>query len=150
MLTVRSCLPLSFAIIATLAVPVSEAQVGGMRGGPAINPNYAMGSWKVTAAGPSPDASVSALVKNDPSYMGAMMSVTTGTVSWDTSKTNQKGTYDTCTHPSFGPTRGAHGFYAITCDGKPWGFGASFRMVDQNTMLLKWYDGGVLTLTRQH
>jgi hypothetical protein len=144
-----SGLSASFVMIVGLAMPVHGAQLASRTNGLAINPAYAIGKWTVTKVGTPPDAVVAALVDNDPSYMGAILSFSADAITWDASKTNKKGTYDNCSNPGYGPSRDGQGFYAIKCGNDVWGFGVTFKVVNQNTMLLKWYDNGILTLTRQ-
>jgi len=144
-----SCSPASFVMIVALAMPAHAAQLASRTNGLAINPAYAIGKWSVTKVGTSPEARVSALLDNDPSYMGAILSFSTAAITWDTRRTNKKGTYDNCSNPGYGPSRDGQGFYAIKCGNNVWGFGVTFKVVNQNRMLLKWYDDGILTLVRQ-
>lgn len=106
----------------------------------------ALGAWTVTGVASDPSMPVTAVGDGDPAYLGAKLTVSRDRIGWDTAATNGSGTYDDCAGPRF--AAGASGV-AVTCGGAPWGPpGAGLVPVSANELRLTWFDGGILTLTR--
>lgn len=106
----------------------------------------ALGTWTVTGVRNDPSMQVTALVDDDPSYMGAKLSVSAGAITWNVDATNGQGTYDACAGPRFAA---AEGGLAVTCEGSAWGPEPTILTpVSADRLELGWWDGGILTLTR--
>ncbi|MBP7242494.1 MAG: ABC transporter permease [Amaricoccus sp.] len=105
----------------------------------------ALGTWTVTKVETDPSMPVTAVAPDDPSYLGAVLSVTSARIAWNAGKSNGRGTYDDCVAPRF--TGGRDGI-AVTCAGTAWGPGAVLTPVTGDKLRLDWYDGAVLILTR--
>jgi hypothetical protein len=106
----------------------------------------AVGTWTVTGVRNDPSMTITALVDDDPSYMGAKLSVASSGITWMTGATNGEGTYDDCAAPRFAPSGGA---IAVVCAGAPWGPpDAVLKPLGHDRLELTWYDGGILALTR--
>jgi len=106
------------------------------------------GVWKVTKVSIDPSATVSALLDNDPSYFGATVTFAGNAITWNTDHTNGKGTYDSCNKPNYSISPHTSGLYVVKCSNNASGIDATVKMVNYNTLILNWYDGGILTLTR--
>jgi hypothetical protein len=106
----------------------------------------AVGSWTVTGVRNDPSMTITALVDDDPAYMGARLTVAANAITWAAGTSNGGGTFDDCAAPRFAASGGA---IAVTCAGVPWGPpDAVLKPLAQNRLELTWYDGGILTLTR--
>lgn len=108
-----------------------------------------LGNWTVTAVGVE-DGGVQALVVDDPAYMGAQVSFRDDAITWtkgtDTRPVDP--TIDDCSGvPTLAPVEES---YQVTCGDIAWGpgDGALLTPVDADNIQLHWYDGGILTLTR--
>jgi hypothetical protein len=106
------------------------------------------GAWTVTKVRTDPNLKVAALLDDDPAYMGAIVTFAGDAITWNSAKTNGKGTYDACKHPSYAMSADNPGFYAVKCDGDTSGFEMTVKPVNADTLIVNWYDGGILTLTR--
>jgi hypothetical protein len=115
--------------------PFSAAQVAGV--------------WKVTKVRTDPKSAVAALLDDDPSYVNATVAFSPDAMTWNSSKTNGKGNYDNCKAPTYAASSDTPGAYAITCSGDSSEFHPTVKPVSRDTLILNWYDGGILTLTRQ-
>ncbi len=111
----------------------------------AAEPVSATGRWTVTAVTNRPDMTVTALVDDDPAYLGAHLTIAPGSIAWDAAATDGRGTYDDCARPRFAPAGGA---LAVACADGGWGPEATLRPLGRDRLELAWYDGGLLTLTR--
>jgi hypothetical protein len=112
-------------------------------------PQSLIGSWEVTGvdvdAGP-----VSALVTDDPTYMGAVLAIGADSLIWT------EGTDLRPVNPAIDNCDAAPGFEAtgksfiVSCGEEPWGpgNGAELFQTAGDELSLVWYDGGTLTLTR--
>ncbi len=105
--------------------------------------------WEVTGVANAPDMAVTALVDDDPAYLGAVLTLSEAAIEWDTAATNGTGQYDVCLQPVFTGQSDGPDEVAVTCLGAPWGPGATLDVQAANRMVLDWYDGGRLTLTRR-
>jgi hypothetical protein len=135
-------LPLLLAVSLAVATPALAAEA---------TPQTLVGTWEVTGVEVA-DSPVQALVKNDPTYMGAVLEISAEKLIW-TKGTDTRPidpTIDNCdAAPSFTETDG--NLYT-SCGDAPWGpgdQGGAFHQVSENEITLDWYDGGILTLTRQ-
>lgn len=126
------------ALLAADAPGNGVAIAGGLRG-----------VWIVTKVMPDPNLAVARLLNNDPKYFGASLTFTRDAVSWDSSKTDGNGSYYNCNKPAYVISTDTPGFYAVTCDSDSPAFNATVKAIDRDTMILNWYDGGILTLTRK-
>ncbi|MBP7001312.1 hypothetical protein [Amaricoccus sp.] len=125
---------------------IGAALVGlGLAGAASAAPVSALGTWVVTKVENDPGMRATALVDDDPSYLGAVLRIAPSGITWDTGRTNGEGTYDGCAAPRLAPGAGG---VAVTCGGAAWGPGATLTPLGANRLRLDWYDGGVLTLTR--
>ncbi|MET3924272.1 hypothetical protein [Devosia sp. 2618] len=112
-------------------------------------PETLIGNWEVTGVTVD-DTPVAALVTDDPSFMGAVLSIAADKIEW-TKGTDERPidpTIDNCDQAAnFALTDGN---YIVTCGDGGWGpgDGATIRPIDENDISLIWYDGGTLTLTR--
>ena len=114
--------------------------------GPALAEQVsALGTWTVSAVETDPAMPVTGVGENDPSYMGAKLTITRDGISWNTAATDGQGTYDACPSPRFAAF--AHGV-VVTCGGQPWGPDATLAPVSSAEIRLPWFDGGILVLTR--
>lgn len=111
----------------------------------AAEPVSATGRWTVSAVRNQPDMAITALVDDDPAYLGAELSIAPGAIAWDAAATNGQGTYDDCARPRFAPSGGV---LSVACADGPWGPEATLRPLGRDRLELAWYDGGLLTLTR--
>jgi hypothetical protein len=116
------------------SVPATSARVRGI--------------WTVTKVRTDPNLKVAALLDDDPAYMGAMVTFAADAITWNSGKTNGKGTYDSCKNPKYSMSSDNPGFYSVKCDGDSSGFEMTVKPVNHDTLILNWYDGGILTLTR--
>lgn len=105
----------------------------------------AVGTWTVTAVETDPDMPVTAVVADDPAYMGAKLTIAASRIGWSTGATNGQGTYDDCVSPRFRP---ADGGLAVLCGNDGWGPDATLTPLAHHRLRLDWYDGGRLVLTR--
>lgn len=105
----------------------------------------ALGTWTVSQVRNDPSMTVTALVDDDPAYFGATLTFSAGGVTWGTAQTNGEGTYDPCGAPRFTAAGGA---IAVACGGRPWGPGATLKPLSRDRLELTWYDGAILTLSR--
>lgn len=128
-------IPLMLAAAAAAAASAAPASAG---------PVSALGTWKVTRVEADPSMPVTAVVDNDPAYLGAGLTITSSAITWS-AKANGSGTYDDCAAPRFRP---ADGGLAVTCGGAAWGPEAVLQPLSTNELRLSWYDGGILYLTR--
>lgn len=106
------------------------------------------GVWKITKVRTDPSAAVSALLDDDPSYVNATVTFSRDAMAWNSAKTNGKGNYDLCKSPTYSASPDHPGAYAITCSGDLSGFHSTVEVINHDTLILNWYDGGILTLTR--
>jgi hypothetical protein len=134
-LTALSGAPILLAANSAQSTPAVAARVRGV--------------WTVTKVSTDPSAKVAALLDNDPAYFGAMVTFTGDAITWDSSKTNGKGTYDTCKNPHYSISSDTPGFYAIKCSNDSSGFDTTIKSVNHDTLIMNWYDGGILTLMRK-
>ena len=68
--------------------------------GPALAEQVsALGTWTVSAVETDPAMPVTGVGENDPSYMGAKLTITRDGISWNTAATDGQGTYDACPSP---------------------------------------------------
>lgn len=105
----------------------------------------ALGTWTVTAVETDPSMPVTGVGDDDPSYMGAKLTISRGAITWNTAATDGRGTYDACSSPRFAPfARGV----VVTCGGEPWGPEATLVPASGNELRLPWFDGGILVLKR--
>ncbi len=109
----------------------------------------AQGIWTVTAVRSDPDLMVSALLDDDPAYMGATLTVSSGAITWAKGRSSGAGTFGDCARPAFVQSSATPGSLDVTCGGAPWGPDASLRPLAHDRLELAWYDGGLLTLTRR-
>jgi hypothetical protein len=107
------------------------------------------GVWTVTKVATDPNATVSALLDDDPAYIYATLTFSSDAITWISSKTNGKGNYDSCKAPTYSVLPDDLGFYAIKCTGDSSDFHPAIKAVNHDTLILKWYDGGILTMTRK-
>lgn len=106
----------------------------------------AVGTWTVTKVRSDPSMTITALVDDDPAYIGATLTVAATRISWATGTSNGEGTFDDCAAPRFAASGGA---IAVTCAGVPWGPpDAVLTPLGPDRLELSWYVGGILTLTR--
>jgi hypothetical protein len=123
-----------FAAAVLAGLPVAAASVS------------AVGTWTVSKVRNDPSMDVTALVDDDPAYMGAKLTIAPDAIRWAKGRSNGEGTYDDCRRPAF--VRTAAGL-EVLCDGGDWGPPeAVLRPLSADRMELEWYDGGVLTLSR--
>jgi hypothetical protein len=108
------------------------------------------GTWRVTKVTSDPALKVAALWDNDPAYLGAVLTFSNDAVSWNSAKTNGKGTYDNCKKPNYVASSDEPGYYTIKCGSDSSGFDTTIKAISHDTLILNWYDGGILTLTRKN
>ncbi|MFC0009092.1 DUF4344 domain-containing metallopeptidase [Devosia nitrariae] len=109
-----------------------------------IDLNALVDDWTVTAVESDPEMEISAIVEDDPSYMDAGLSISGDAMTWTSEPDG--GTFDDCADPDLSPRD--DGGYDVTCDGEPWGPEAVLTAIDPDTISLTWYDGAILTLSR--
>ena len=148
MKNVLTCLAISFVGFAGIPALAHSTTASASHVLP-VTRALAAGKWKVTKVEVSPEVRVAALGDNDPEYQGAVITINSDAIAWDVSATNKKGNYESCARPTYAPSTDQPGLTAIQCNGKPWGFGVTVKAVSKNTLVLDWYDDGILTLTRQ-
>jgi hypothetical protein len=107
------------------------------------------GIWTVTKVSTDPHAAVAALLDDDPAYINATVTFSSDAMTWNSSKTNGKGNYDSCKGPTYSASPDDPGFYEIKCSGDSSDFHPTVKAFNRDTLILKWYDGGILTLTRK-
>jgi hypothetical protein len=108
------------------------------------------GSWTVTKVRTDPSSAVAALLDDDPAYVNATVTFAPNAMTWNSSKTNGKGNYDSCKAPTYSASPDHPGFYAIQCSGDSSDFHPTVKAMNHDTLMLNWYDGGILTLMRKH
>jgi hypothetical protein len=97
------------------------------------------GSWRVTGVEIAPGP-VQAIVRDDPSLMGATLTISPEGMAWDT---HGDAFDDVCPEPQIGPDG------AIACVEGTFGPPRARMTADRGHMKLDWYDGAVVTLTRR-
>lgn len=115
----------------------------------AAAPAELVGDWEVTAVAVD-DSGIQALVKDDPAYMGAVLSIGEESLVWT------KGTDTRPIDPAIDDcAEGANfalmdGAYTVACGTGAWGpgDGAVITLLGEDEITVDWYDGGLLTLTR--
>jgi hypothetical protein len=106
----------------------------------------AVGTWTVSQVRNDPSMQVTALVDDDPAYMGAKLTIAPDGIRWAKGASNGEGTYDDCRRPGFVLTAAG---LEVVCDGGDWGPPeAVLRPLSRDRLELEWYDGGILTLSR--
>ncbi|MCL4065847.1 hypothetical protein M3484_04620 [Pseudomonas sp. GX19020] len=118
-----------------------------------------LGDWQVTAVRlQDPSQQITAIIEDDPSYMGAVLSVTEGAMTWHPNGSEPENTaLENCIAPrvlpaaeTADPIHSATGALAVLCGdgGQPWGPGAVYLSPAPGVMELWWFDQALLTLTR--
>ena len=77
----------------------------------------ATGVWTVTGVRNLPDMAITALVDDDPAYLGAELTIGRDAINWVTDATNGQGTFDACAAPRFAPGTAQ----TVLCADGPWG-----------------------------
>ncbi len=118
-----------------------------------------IGIWRVSGVAVNSDG-MSTLVDDDPQFLGAVLEFGVDKIVW------LKGTpvrpiepqLDNCDAPPKVTSAGSdnpgsnfqvEGGFNILCGEGDWGPGGVVQPVDANTMILRWYDNGLLRLIRQ-
>lgn len=115
------------------------------------------GDWQVTAVDlQDPDQQITAIIKDDPQYMGAILTFAPDVIVWikDDKARPTDPALEVCTAPSYVPAaeapdaiHQAPGALAVLCAGKPWGPDAVLVPTAAGDMQLWWFDQALLTLT---
>lgn len=98
------------------------------------------GLWQVTGVRVAPGP-VQAVTRDDPSLMGAILSISTEGLTWTERKGNSFS--DTCSAPQIGPDG------SIGCAEGHFGPSATHLTGSGLRLDLKWYDGAILVLSRK-
>lgn len=94
-----------------------------------------------------PTLKVAALLDDDPSYIGATITFKSDAMSWNKAESKGNGNYSNCEKPTYAVSSEEPGYYAIKC-GDSSDFDATVKAVNHDKLILNWFDGGILTLTR--
>jgi hypothetical protein len=102
--------------------------------------NRLTGAWRVTAVDLQPGGEVQALIKNDPSDMGAILDISTERLKWRPGKGSTFS--DVCEGPFLEPDA------TLACTKGNFGYaGATLKAVGPR-LRLEWYDNAILTLSK--
>ena len=98
------------------------------------------GDWKITAVNVAPGP-VQAVSKDDPALLGAVLSISPERMVW---KPHKGSTFtDACEAPQIGPDD------VVGCAQGRFGPRDTKLTEGRGTIVIDWYDGAILTLTRQ-
>ncbi|VDC33833.1 MULTISPECIES: hypothetical protein [Paracoccaceae] len=142
----KHLLPLTAcALIASTATALAEG-------------NLPLGEWEVTAVRlQDPSQRITAIIENDPSYMGVVLSIADEAMAWRPNGSVPESTaLEDCPGPiilpateSPDPIHIEPGAMAVLCgDGQAWGPGAVYLSPAPGVMELWWFDQSLLTLER--
>lgn len=118
-----------------------------------------IGIWRVSGVAVNSDG-MSTLVDDDPQFLGAVLEFSVDKIVWlnGTPARSIVPEVDNCDAPpkvtSAGPDNPASNFqveggFNVLCGDEDWGPGGVVQPVDADTMILRWYDNGLLRLLRQ-
>ena len=140
-------------VLAALAVSVTALAAEAIK----LKYTDLVGVWHVVRVDVNSDG-MSTLVDDDPQFMGAAVEFSTHKIRWLKAAARPiDPAIDNCSEPPKVTSAGVdnplsnfrvEGGFNILCGDGDWGPGGVVRPVDAETVVLFWYDKGILTLKR--